>query len=205
MHVPFLLLPPSGLLLQGLNALLRRETWAREQLGVHSGKSLRLEAGDRCIVQASIASDGLLQPCDPAVMPDVALQVPADRLHELPAVWRREGLAGVTGLMQIRGDAALARLVSELAQTLRWDVEDDLSRLVGDVLAVRLMSGARHLASGLRQAAHRMRGNVEDYLGSESGIAVRTAECSAWAARGQALASRLDGLEARVRRLEQAC
>jgi ubiquinone biosynthesis protein UbiJ len=202
LSLPFPFPSPADVLLRGLNALLRREPWACERLAAHAGKSLRLTAGEPWTLRCAIASDGTLLACDRAVVPDVVLSIPPERRRELPGAWRDQGLAGVTGLAHIQGDAGLAHLVSDLARGLRWDVEDDLSRVVGDVAAVRLTRGARELAGGLRQAASRAQDNLTEYLGEESGMGVREADFQAWAADRQALESRLERLDARLRRLE---
>ena len=193
---------PADVLLRGLNALLRREPWACERLAAHAGKSLRLTAGEPWTLRCAIASDGTLLACDRAVVPDVVLSIPPERRRDLPGAWHDQGLAGVTGLAHIQGDAGLAHLVSDLARGLRWDVEDDLSRVVGDVAAVRLTRGARELAGGLRRAASRAQDNLTEYLGEESGLGVRGTDFQAWAADRQALESRLERLDARLRRLE---
>ena len=202
MPLPFPFPAPTDFLLRGLNALLRREPWARERLAAHAGKSLRLTAGDPWTLHCAITSDGGLQTCDRAVVPDVVLSIPPERRRDLPGAWRTGGLAGVTGQAHIQGDAGLAHLVSDLARTLRWDVEDDLSRVVGDVAAVRLTRGARELAGGLQQTARRAQDTLGEYLGEESGLAVRQSDFQTWQQTRQSLESRLDRLDARVRHLE---
>ncbi len=202
MLLPFFLPAPSDVLLRGLNALLRRESWARDRLAAQAGKSLRLTAGEPWTVQCVIASDGTVQPCDRAVAPDVVLSIPPERRRDLPGAWRAEGLAGVTGLARIQGDAGLAHLVSDLARGLRWDVEDDLSRIVGDMAAVRLTRGARALAGGLRQAGRRAQDNLSEYLGEESGLGIQKTVFQAWASDRQGLDARLERLDVRLRRLE---
>ena len=202
MPLPFPFPAPADLLLRGLNALLHREPWARERLAAQAGKSLRLTAGDPWVLQCTIASDGSLQPCDSAVVPDVVLSIPPERRRELPGAWRTDGLAGVTGLARIQGDAGLAHLVSDLARSLRWDVEDDLSRVVGDMAAVRLTRAGRELAGGLQQAARRAQDTLGEYLGDESGLGTRRSDFQAWQTARQALESRLDQLDVRLQRLE---
>lgn len=202
---PFPAPSPAGLLLRGANALLAREPRSRDQLAAHAGKSLRVALGEWWDLRASIGSDGGLLPCDASVVPDVTLSVPADRLRDIPQAWRQQGQAGLTSLMQIQGDAALAGLVAELAGSLRWDVEEDLSHRVGDVLAVRLVAGARGAAHALRQAVQRAQDNMGEYLGDESGIAVRSAEFHGWSERCRLLEQRLNALDLRLQALERAC
>lgn len=67
--------------------------------------------------------------------------------------------AGVAPPMDVQGDAGFASALSWLAQNVRWDIEDDLARVVGDrparVLAqagTALASGLRRLTAGLRRA-----------------------------------------------------
>ncbi len=76
--------------------------------------------------------------------------------------WILSGAAGRPP-MDIRGDAAFAAEVSWLADNLRWDIEDDLARVVGDaparvlsqvgsaaVQAVRAIVGRLPRAAGAR-------------------------------------------------------
>src|SRR3546814_2325395 len=70
----------------------------------------------------SIQSDGLVQPSDQAVTPNVTLTIPADQLAELPGVLRARDPALLTELLHVEGDAGLAQVVSELARDLRWEI-----------------------------------------------------------------------------------
>jgi ubiquinone biosynthesis accessory factor UbiJ len=69
-------------------------------------------------------------------------------------------LSGASGRppMDIRGDAGFAAEVSWLAENLRWDIEDDLARIVGDTPAralTRVASTAMGLVRGLAQRVPR--------------------------------------------------
>lgn len=70
--------------------------------------------------------------------------------------WVTTGMPG-RAPMDIRGDAALAAEVSWLADNLRWDIEDDLARLIGDAPAHTLARFGRTLAEGLRSFLQRLR------------------------------------------------
>ncbi len=187
----------AALYLRPLNALLRREDWARERLSRHAGKSVRLLAGP-IKVDLAIQSDGLLGACDPAIVPDVTLTVAADRLSSLPQILRSRDPANLADVMHVQGDAGLANVVSDLARDLRWDPEDDLARLVGDVAATRLMDGGRRAAAGLHQAAARMADNMAEYLTQESAMMASRPAFDDWSARLAQLDGKLNELEARV-------
>ena len=52
--------------------------------------------------------------------------------------------------VRIEGDVQLAAEVNWLVDHVRWDLEEDLSKIVGDVAAHRLGDLARGLATALR-------------------------------------------------------
>lgn len=195
---PFSLLPdPAFMHARILNMLLRREDWARERLSRHAGKTLRFAVG-AFKTGFVLQSDGYVQVSDPAVVPDVILTVPAARFADLPSVLRSRDPAAIAAIMHVQGDAGLAQVVSDLARDLRWDVEDDLSRIVGDVAAARLTSLGRNAASGMQSAAIRLVGNVGEYLTEESGLMATRQAYDDWVGRLAEMRKRLDRLDARI-------
>ena len=55
--------------------------------------------------------------------------------------------------MRIEGDVQLAAEVNWLVDNVRWDLEEDLSRLMGDAPAHALAQAGRGMAQALRQFA----------------------------------------------------
>lgn len=184
-----------------LNTLLTREEWARQRLSRHAGKSVRFVVGG-ATAAFTIQSDGRVQVCDAAILPDVVLTIPADKLGRLPDALRRKDPDLITALMHVQGDAGLASVVSDLARELRWDIEDDLADLVGDVAALRLIKGAKTLFSGARTATERLAGNVGEYLSEEGKLVLGRDAYESWRIRLSALQERLDLLEQRVNCLD---
>ena len=195
-------LAPASLCARVLNALLAREDWARERLERHAGKTVRFVLG-KLVVGLAVDADGGVRASDPAIVPDVTLTVPAQRLAELPGALRANDTERIAALMHIQGDAALAHVVSDLARDLRWDVENDLSRLVGDIAARRLLDALKTAAGGARQGARRLAGNVGEYLSEESGVLLGRDQYREWRADILAMQQRLDALDARVARLRR--
>lgn len=191
---------PNVLTARVLNALLRREPWASDRLSRHAGKSVRFTAG-RMQASYSIGASGLLRVCDPAVVPDVSLSIAADHLADLPAILRSRDLNAITEKLHVQGDAALATLVSELARDLRWDIEDDMAAVFGDVLGPALLQGGRATASMAQTAAQRATANLAEYLGEEGQLLAVRAGMDALRDDCAAMLQRLDALEQRVGRV----
>jgi ubiquinone biosynthesis protein UbiJ len=202
--LPLPFLPtPSRLAVSALNALLRREDWARARLVRHAGKTVRFALGGFSL-GLTIDSEGLAAQADAAVVPDVTLTVAPEKLPlpRLGADRERPDFAEAT---HISGDAALAQVVSDLSKQLRWDPEDALARVVGDIAALRLVGGARAAAGGARTATQRLAENVSVYLSQESGILASRPALEQWRldlaelnARAEALARSAAALQTRL-------
>jgi len=188
---------PELLIARALNALLQREPWAAERLGRHAGKSLRFTIGP-LRAGFSIQASGQLRACDPAVVPDVSLTLGAEHLNELPGILRSRDLAAITEKLHVQGDAALATLVSELARDLRWDIEEDLANVFGDIMGPALLRGGRAAVDLAQSAAQRAAGNVAEYLGEESRLMATRPALETFAAECAAMLQRLNALEQRV-------
>jgi ubiquinone biosynthesis protein UbiJ len=59
-------------------------------------------------------------------------------------------LQGQRPALRIEGDVQLAADINWLVDHVRWDPEEDLARLIGDVTAHRLASAGRLTAEALR-------------------------------------------------------
>jgi ubiquinone biosynthesis accessory factor UbiJ len=107
------------------------------------------------------------------------------------------------GDVQIEGDAQLAQKFRELALLLRPDVEEELSRVVGDTPAFRMVSLARSALSWGRRAAATGVQNVGEYLAHERRDLVPRAEAAQFLQGVDRLREQVDRLAARVDGLDQ--
>lgn len=179
-----------------LNHLLVRQPALRERLSAHAGKCARIDAG---LMQLDIAvtNDGLLEPA--SAEPAVTIRInPAD----LPQVLanRERAFSYVT----ISGDADFARAISDLANGLRWDAEEDLAPLVGDIAAVRLVRAGREATATLQAGARKLVGNVTEYLLEENPTLLYRRAGSDFAADIAVLRDDVERLAKRIGLLEKA-
>jgi ubiquinone biosynthesis accessory factor UbiJ len=138
-----------------LNHVLASETVATARLKPHAGRSICLQfRGWPALLPRMpdliyrITPAGLLewqaQALDGAA--DLTLEIEASN----PAMEVVRRLTGQAPKIQITGDSALAADVSWVTDNLRWDVEDDVARLLGQGPARELARVGAAMASGLR-------------------------------------------------------
>jgi ubiquinone biosynthesis protein UbiJ len=162
--VPAVPLPLAQTALSALNHVLRQQSWARDRLRAHAGRSVRVVVESPLgpvSAGARIAEDGTLEiAAVDAPTVTLTLTPSADALFGL----LRDGPRGLTGALKVDGDVMVAAAVGEVAQHLRWDVEEDLSRVFGDRVAHRMGETVR---DGVRQAddlRERAETGVRDFL-----------------------------------------
>jgi ubiquinone biosynthesis protein UbiJ len=135
----------QGRLVLLLNHVLQQEPAAMERLRRQSGKRMWVASGPISLwLQATPA--GLLALAEPAEMPDLRLTVRAESPWDLAQAL----LAGQKPPVDIQGDVQLAAEVAWLVDHVRWDIEEDLSRLMGDAAAHTLVGLAQRAVDSLR-------------------------------------------------------
>jgi len=184
---------------RALSHLLRAESWARERLAPFAGDTLELRAPLAPVMRFTVAAGGLLEPAAEGALPALVI---AFKPEALGAAVRGED--HLMRAIDVTGNARLANEVMFLARHLRWDAEEDLSRLVGDVAAHRLAAGARAVAAWHLEAARRIGESLVEYALEEKRLLVARAELEALGAAGAALRDGLERLEKRLERLEGA-
>jgi len=170
-------------LIAALNRLLGAQAWAREQLAPFAGKLVELRAAPLPALRLAIDASGLVAPAPPDAAPAVVATLRP-------------------GAIDLDGEEQLAATLRVLLRHLRWDVEEDLSRLFGDVVAHRLVQAGRELSAWGRDATRRIADSVADYLVHDKQLWVRRGEMDAFAQAVAGLRERLERLQARARRLE---
>jgi len=181
-----------------INHLLAREQWARERLVPFCGRRARFRLAPLPDLVLEIDDSGLVEP---GAAEDVALTLTIP-----PTALPRILVHDETALRDVRldGDADLARTIQFLFHNLRWDFEEDLSRVFGDVAAHRLAGAARGFAGWQRQAAERLGQNVAEYLKEEVDVLVDPHELESFGREVDDVRDAVERLEKRVQRLAGA-
>ena len=184
------------LLSEALNHLLAQEPWARERLAPFAGEVIELRAPPLPALRFAVRENGYLGEAATDAAPSLVIALKA----EAPAAMLR-GEEHFLRAVEVSGNAKLADEVMRLARHLRWDFEEDLSRLLGDVAAHRLAGAARAFAAWQADAARRLGESFAEYATEEAMLLVRRAELDAFAGAAAGLRDAVERLEQRIRRL----
>ncbi|HKO86994.1 MAG TPA: hypothetical protein VJU83_00595 [Burkholderiales bacterium] len=176
-----------------INHVLGQEAWARVRLQGFSGKRIHVRAG---LIDAYwlIDEQGFCKADKASGTPaDLSLQVPATAWLGL---MQRD--PGALKAVQIGGDTDLAEAIQFIFLNIRWDVEEDLSRIVGDIAAHRLVSGGRAFIDWQRDAAQRFGENFAEYWREEAGLLATRGEINRYVAEVEELRDAVARLEKRM-------
>ena len=161
-----------------LNHLLAQSGWALPRLAKFNGKTVRFELPLFSFI-CTIQSDGSLLAAATDADPDAACLAPPALLPRLA-------------------------LLDESARNLRWDATDDLSRVMGDIAAervVRFAEGAQRMA---RQNALHLTQALAEYWTEERPLIAASRNIASFSHGVSRLQSSLDTLERRIDQLSKA-
>ncbi|MEP6875016.1 MAG: hypothetical protein ABI887_11675 [Burkholderiales bacterium] len=148
-----------------VNHVLGAEPVATKRLQAHTGRSILLSfAGWPALLPSlpttafRVTPAGLIEWCGTEVPAEPALRVSVDASN--PALAVAQAFVGTRPRVEVAGDAAFATDLNWLFDNLRWDVQDDLARIVGQAPAREIARVGGGIAAGMREAAKAVSGLV---------------------------------------------
>jgi|GEM_PF-548437 ubiquinone biosynthesis protein UbiJ len=134
-----------------LNHVLMQEPAAQERLKRQKGKPVRMQWGDFHLTLAATAAGLVERPSD-SPTPELTMTL----TQHSPLAIAQRMMLGDKPEVDVQGDVQLAAEVAWLVDNVRWDVEEDLSRVVGDATAHTIGRFARSAAEAVRRFADRV-------------------------------------------------
>jgi len=128
-----------------LNHVLQQEPEALARLKRQSGR-VALVRWRTLTLQLAATPAGLLALAPPDAAPDLTLAL----TQASPLALVQQAVVGEKPEVRIEGDVQFAAELNWLVDHVRWDIEEDLSKVLGDVAAHRLGELGRGLAKALR-------------------------------------------------------
>jgi ubiquinone biosynthesis accessory factor UbiJ len=120
-----------------LQHITNQNNWSRENLIGFAGKVVLFEIAF-IKTYLLILEDGSLSIAGETAVPDATIHLP-------PSLALRLLAKDEAAKMQIKvgGDTHLATELSKILQLMRWDIEEDLSKIVGDIAANKTVSTSK--------------------------------------------------------------
>jgi ubiquinone biosynthesis accessory factor UbiJ len=186
-------------IVHALNYLLAQETWASDLLQKQKNKTIKLvlpvvEMSLKVTDQGHFALEEKL-----SGEPNVTLTIGADVFNAYIAGGKEAAVKHV----KVSGDVDLAQAVSTLAGQLRWEAEEDLSKLVGDPMAHRIMQAAKQSKQFSQNVLQDVGTSVLEYLIHEKPTLVKREELVRYKDEIRRLRDDIERIEKRVERLQE--
>jgi ubiquinone biosynthesis protein UbiJ len=157
----------SGPAAAAINHLLGNADWARARLETFAGCGVRFEIPP-VSAAFTVAADGRLLPSESQTDSTTVVRLTASALVRL--LWLHDDTARQE--VQVEGDTVFASTLTGVLSGLRWDVEEDLSQIVGDVAARRLTQAGSGLFAWHAKAASNLTHALAEYWTEEQPLLV---------------------------------
>jgi ubiquinone biosynthesis protein UbiJ len=204
----------SAAICHGINHVLAGEPWASAELAKHAGKAIALEMPfGQFAVQ--ITNSGLLEAVRhadsteisdgeavPPIRTALVLTISSQALSTLltsSGPIRENAFKSVT----IAGDADLAQLLGRLAGQLRWEYEEDLSKIIGDAPAHFAVAQGKKIASAGKAAGRDLLENAVEYLSEEKKVLLNQRDFAIHKNQLMELRDSVERLDKRIALLQQ--
>ncbi|HSI95823.1 MAG: SCP2 domain-containing protein [Methylophilaceae bacterium] len=180
-----------------LNHLLRQNSWASEQLRPYVGKIVRISMpplGTTLVIDPP--GEFSAAPHDAQIDAEIGLS-PSAALRMLLEPDAASGLA------TLQGDADLAAAVGKVLRGLRWDAEEDLSRIVGDIPAHELSQAGARIRQEIGRQAMSVAGMLSEFWLEEQPQIAKKRHLDKFSKDVDALRDDVERFAKRVERLEK--
>lgn len=178
-----------------INHILRANSWAQDALKPHAGKIARFDCAPfTCAL--GVTDAGEIATTTDDARPDVTVQF-------TPGIMLRVLARDATAWSGIKadGDVEFAAAINHVVRNIRWDAEEDLSRIFGDIAAHRMVETGRKFDQWGRQSADHVARSFADYWTEEQPLIAARADVERFNRDVDVLRDDIARLEKRIERL----
>jgi len=134
-----------------VNHLLSQNDWMQSKLIAHKNKAITISISN-FEIHFEIENTGQLKTIDKKKKIDCIIKLSInDFISQI--------INNNKGKISIEGDLELAKEVSEILKQIEWDIEEDLSKYIGDI-------PARHTTRLIKKILHASKNNINNLTGS---------------------------------------
>ena len=175
--------------------LLAQNAWAAPMLQPFASQSVQLNF---VLLKTSlvILENGNLAIAGETNVPDATITIPPSLLLRLMAKDESAKLQ-----IKVDGDTHLATALAKVLSHVRWDYEDDLSKLTGDVSASKIGEFTRQSASTVKDTAINLAEMLSEYWQEEKPLLAKKRHVEQFNTEVDTLRADVERLEKRLNKL----
>lgn len=181
-----------------LQHLTSQNQWSKSHLAPFAGKVVQLNF---VLIKANlqILEDGSLAIGGETSTPEATIHLP-------PSLALRMMAGDEAAKMQIKieSDAHFATEFSKVLQNMRWDVEEDLSRFTGDIVASKIGSTSKKILHTAKQQTINATEMLSEYWQEEKNILAKKRHVESFNTEVDVLVSDVARIEKRIEKLSKA-
>jgi len=185
----------NALVLAAGRHVLEPATWAAERLSEHAGKQVQVRLPVGTILLRIGANGGLdngIAEAEPDLIVTLSPAAAAKWLVDREGAWRDA---------RVEGDTELAAAISYVVANLRWDYEEDLSRVIGDIAAHRVARGVQRLSAWQADTAQSLVRGMTEYLTEERQVLATPLRLEEFTSEVDEIRDAVERLDKRIDRL----
>ena len=173
-----------------INHLLSQNDWMQTKLKPYSEMIVELEI-DTLSIKFIVSSEGQLVVADPEVSSDTYIHMTIKGLIQLITQKKKNGIT-------VKGNLDLANDFSKVIEELEWDMEEDLSRFVGDIPATEITKISKKVFKHTKTNIKNLAENFIEYWQEENKILSKNDDLEIFNANVDELSEDVDRVEAKI-------
>lgn len=175
--------------------LIAQNSWAAPMLQPFASQSVLL---DFVLFKTSLVvlENGSLAIAGVTNIPDATISIPPSLLLRLMAKDESAKLQ-----IKVDGDTHLATALAKVLSQIRWDYEEDFSKLVGDIPASKIGKFARHSVSTVKDSAANLADMLSEYWQEEKPMLAKKRHVEQFNTEVDTLRADVERLEKRLNKL----
>ena len=188
----------SSVALAPFNYILLSESWAKRRLQSHTGKTVQLCIPPFLSTALTVQENGELS----AAVNSANINTTAIfTLGLLSRLFAHDEDA--YSEISISGDDAFAEELIYISKNLHWDMEQDLSRITGDILAHRIVQTSKDIKYWHGEAIQNLSEALAEYWLEEQPLLAKSSHTKEFIDDVNALSKEVEKLEIRIERISK--
>ena len=180
------------------NHFLPSKSWAGKRLKSYVGKTVRLCISSFFNIVLTVQTSGELSAAMSSVTVDTTITLTPGLLPRLLAhdeeAYRK---------ISISGDSVFAEELLYISKNLHWDVEQDLSQIMGDILAHRVVRISKDLKQWHNKTIRNLSETLVEYWMEEQPLLAKSVRVDEFISEVGALKDDMEQLEKRVEKINK--